>query len=118
MVVDSGSDEGWEKIAPLSSGACNPGDNSGDQRGSRAPRWEQAIELATTACDLTGHEHPEVLYVLRAACADVGRFPEAVLAAELGIRAARAGGDEDLAESIRQPLEFYKQHKPFRFGPP
>ena len=50
---------------------------------------KQALQLATTACDLTGHEHPEALYVLRAACADVGRFPEAVFAAELGIRAAR-----------------------------
>ena len=47
----------------------------------------------------------------------MGRFPEAVLAAELGVRAARAGGDGVWAESIRQPLEFYKQHKPFCSDP-
>ena len=72
---------------------------------------QQAVELATRACKLTGHQHPEALYVLAAAYAEEGRFPEAISTAERAIRAAR---DDGFADTIRRSLEFYKQHKSFR----
>lgn len=74
----------------------------------------KAVELATRACELTSFQHPGGLCALAAAYAEEGRFPQAVSMAERAIRAARAGGDERLADSIRQPLELYKQHKPLR----
>jgi tetratricopeptide (TPR) repeat protein len=75
---------------------------------------EQAVALATRACKLTRFGHPEALHVLGAAYAEVGRFAEAISAAELALRAALAAGNERLAEAIREPLKLYQQGKPLR----
>ncbi len=74
----------------------------------------EAIELATKACELTRHQHPEALHALAAAYAEVGRFPDAVSTAEAAVRAARAAGDENLARAVGQPIELYRQRRPFR----
>ncbi len=75
---------------------------------------EQAVEMATRACDLTRHQHPEALHALAAAYAEVGRFPAAVSTAEQAVRLARSGGNEALAQTIQKPLELYKRHQPYR----
>ena len=75
---------------------------------------EQAVVLATRACELTRYGHPEALHCLAAAYAEVGQFSSAVSTVQLAIRTARAGGNEDLAEAMRKSLELYMQHKPLR----
>ncbi len=75
---------------------------------------EQAVEMATRACELTRHQHPEALHALAAAYADVGRFSDAISTAELAVRLARSGRNEALAQAIQKPLELYKQQQPFR----
>ncbi len=77
---------------------------------------QQAVELATRACKLTNHQHPEALYVLAAAYAELGRFPQAISTAERAIRAARSGGDDGFVDTIRRSIELYKQENPFRSG--
>ena len=79
---------------------------------------EQAVEMATRACKLTQHQHPEALHALAAAYAEVGRFSAAVSAAEQAIQAARRGGNEGLANAIQQSLQFYRRQKPFRSDSP
>ena len=78
---------------------------------------EEALELATRACNLTRNKNPEALHALAAAYAEVGQFPAAVSTAEHAVRIAQASGNEDLANAIRQPLELYGQQKPFRLNP-
>jgi tetratricopeptide (TPR) repeat protein len=75
---------------------------------------EQAVQMATRACELTRHQHPEALHALAAAYAEVGRFPAAVSTAEHAVRLARSGGNEALAQAIQKPLGLYKQRQPFR----
>ena len=77
---------------------------------------EEAVELATRACTLTGNENPEALHALAAAYAEVGQFPAAVSTADRAIRIARTSGNEGLANAIRRPLELYRQEKPFRLN--
>jgi Flp pilus assembly protein TadD len=73
---------------------------------------EEAVELATRACQLTRYEHPVALDILGTACAQAGRFSDAVAATERALRIARATKDEDFAKAIQERLELYKQHKP------
>jgi tetratricopeptide (TPR) repeat protein len=74
----------------------------------------QAVELATRACRLTGHQHPEALHALAAAYAEVGQFADAVPMAERAARLARSGGSEDLVQAIQEAIEFYRRQQPFR----
>src|SRR6185436_842623 len=54
---------------------------------------EEAVRLATRACELTGHKEPMFIGTLAAAYAEAGRFDDAV----------RTGNEAaDLAESLRQ----------------
>ena len=75
---------------------------------------QEAIELATRACELTGHQAPTPLVALSEAYAEVGRFPDALSVARRALRIARQAGNESLVNAIRQRIEFYERREPPR----
>ena len=72
-----------------------------------------AVQLAEEASEARQGRRPELLDILAAALAEVGRFDQAVATAERAIRGAEKAGREDLAATIRQRCDLYRQHEPF-----
>lgn len=77
-----------------------------------------AVKFAKRACELTAYEQPEMLDTLAAAYAAAGEFGPAVQSAEKALELAIASGDESLAESIQERLEFYRAERPYRCESP
>ena len=73
----------------------------------------QAFELAQRANQLAGGDNPVVLCTLAAACAEAGRFPEAVATAQRALSLAEAQSNTDLAEELRLQMKLYKAGIPF-----
>ncbi|MBA4019227.1 MAG: O-GlcNAc transferase [Pirellula sp.] len=76
----------------------------------------KAVAYAERAEQLAGGTDPQAAYVLSAAYAEVGRFPEAIAAAKRGLELAVSQKNAELAESIRTALKLYEAGKPFRDG--
>jgi Flp pilus assembly protein TadD len=75
---------------------------------------EEAVRLATRACELTHYKQPEALDTLAAAFAEVGRFSEAVKTAQEGIELARRAGRRELADQMQERLRLYQSSRPYR----
>ena len=69
---------------------------------------EKAVVLAEKACELTGRQQPLPLDALAAAYAGIGRFADAVAAAQIGIQRAQAAGNPQLATEMGQRLQLYQ----------
>ncbi len=78
---------------------------------SRCRDADEAIELATQACELTRQRDPVALDALAAAQAAAGRFPAAMATARRAIEIARSAGAKDLAHSIQVKLQRYQHHQ-------
>jgi len=74
---------------------------------------EEALHWAERQYEL-GPERPEVLDTLAAAYAEIGRFTEAVDAADRAERAAQRRGLTVLAGEIQQRLVLYETGRPYR----
>jgi tetratricopeptide (TPR) repeat protein len=74
---------------------------------------EEALRLATRARELTATPSSVLFDVLAAAQAAIGRYDEAVAAAEQALTLARAEGDGRSIDGITARLELYRQRKPF-----
>jgi tetratricopeptide (TPR) repeat protein len=74
----------------------------------------KSIEFAQHACELTEYKKPQFLDTLAAAYAAAGKFPDAIVAAEKALNAARAEGKEDMARDIQSHLECYQTSQPYR----
>ena len=74
----------------------------------------KAVELAEHADTLTSRKNQTIAATLAAAYAEVGRYPEAVLAAERAMRIAASEARESRVLSIREQLDTYKSGNPFR----
>lgn len=74
----------------------------------------KAVELAEHADSLTSRKNQVIAATLAAAYAEVGRYPEAVRAADRAMRLAASEGRETRVLSIREQLETYKSGNPFR----
>jgi uncharacterized protein (TIGR03067 family) len=72
----------------------------------------KAVELAKRACDLTDSKRPTYLDTLAAACAECGRFEEAVRWQEAALRSSEL--PEDQREAARARLRLYKEGRPYR----
>ena len=72
-----------------------------------------ALALAQRAAQLSG-THPEVLDVLAAACAETGRFAEAITIAQQAATQAASQRDQQLAEAIQTRIKGYQASAPFR----
>jgi len=73
----------------------------------------QAAELAQKANQLTGGENPVILCTLAAACAEAGRFPEAVATAQRALSLAEAQPNQPLAAELRSEIKLYQANVPF-----
>jgi tetratricopeptide (TPR) repeat protein len=73
----------------------------------------QAVALAQRANQLTGDGNPAVLGTLAAACAEAGRFPEAVETAQRALQLAGTQSNPALAEVLRSQLKLYQAGIPF-----
>jgi protein O-mannosyl-transferase len=78
----------------------------------------RALELAQRANQLSGGADPVILCTLGAACAEAGRFSEAVAAAQLALRLAEAQSNQALAEDLRFELKLYQAGTPFHSPEP
>ncbi len=73
----------------------------------------RAVKLAEKACTLTGYKNAVSLDTLAAAYAEVGRFHEALQAAQKASKLAVAEGRVELAKEIERRMQLYKADKPF-----
>jgi protein O-mannosyl-transferase len=74
---------------------------------------KKAVELAEQANQLTGGGNPFVLCTLAAACAEAGRFAEAVETAQRGLHLAEAQSNTGLAGQFQSELKLYQAGSPF-----
>jgi len=74
----------------------------------------EAVRLAEAACKLTQRQQADLLDTLAAAYAEVGRFADAMKAAEELRALAAAAHDTNAVDMARQRLELYKAGKPYR----
>ncbi len=82
----------------------NPGDRNG----------QAALDLAAKAKALVGDDQPAVLNVLAMAYAELGRFDDAQAAAQEALRVSDASGQTNDIVLLRQGLQLYQNHQPFR----
>jgi Flp pilus assembly protein TadD len=73
-----------------------------------------ALELANKASTLAGSEEPTVLDALAMAYAELGRFDDAQKAGRDALRLYTVNGQTNEAALMRQKLQFYQDHQPFR----
>jgi len=76
----------------------------------------KALELARHSNLLTGGENPVILHTLAAACAETGRFSEAVETAQHALRLAEAQSNTALAGALQSELKLYQTNSPLH-GP-
>lgn len=74
----------------------------------------EAVQMAEQACELTRRQEPVPLSTLAAAYAEAGRFDEAVATAQTAIAIAQEEGQTNFVEKMRQCLQLYIAHKPYR----
>jgi protein O-mannosyl-transferase len=77
----------------------------------------RAVQLAEDVTRRAGHPNAIVLRTLAAAYAEVGRFNDAITAAQHAIEIARAAGNEGLISDLERSIEAYQLNKPIRSGP-
>lgn len=77
-------------------------------------RSAEAVTLAQRANELSGNRDPEILRSLAAAYAENGKFPDAVQAAERGLKLASDLTDPAISETLRSQLKLYQGGSPFR----
>jgi len=75
----------------------------------------QAVALAEEVCRITGYAAFDMMDILAAAYAEMGRFEDAVSTAIRALELARQH-DSPLAGSIARRLEEYKAGRPYRSG--
>ncbi len=72
------------------------------------------MQLAETACRLSGRSNPSFLGTLAAAYAEAGRFPDAVKTIEEALARTKASGANQLVPIQTQMLHQFQAGKPFR----
>jgi Flp pilus assembly protein TadD len=73
----------------------------------------EAVRLATRACELTSYKNPVFVCTLAAAYASAGRFSEAVDIAQKAINLAEAAGQPQAKNLIQYQLTFYRRGIPY-----
>ncbi len=73
----------------------------------------EAVLLASRACELTNYKNPALMGTLAAAYASAGRFSEAVDAAKTAIALADTANQPQIKNVIQYHLTLYTQGKPY-----
>jgi protein O-mannosyl-transferase len=74
----------------------------------------EAVRLAERAVELTARQQPFLLGTLAAACAEMGRFDDAIKTADEAIRLAEQQGQNAAATKNRELLGHYRERRPWR----
>jgi protein O-mannosyl-transferase len=74
----------------------------------------EALALAGEAVQLAGGAQPVALDTLAMACAEAGRFDEAIQLQQQAVKLAESASQTDDAVPMQQRLELYKNHQPWR----
>ena len=74
----------------------------------------EAVRHARRACDLTHNQQAALLMTLSAACAEAGRFPDAINAAQTARDLAATAGQKNLAVQNEELLRLYRAGRAFR----
>ncbi len=74
----------------------------------------EAVRLAERAVRVTGGQQPFVMDVLAMACAELGKFAEAVAVSQQALELARAADAPDLVAGLEQRLKLYEARQPYR----
>jgi tetratricopeptide (TPR) repeat protein len=74
----------------------------------------EALELARRANQVSGGQNPAVLRTVAAACAETGRFEQAIAQVHRAFKLAEARGDDEEMTSLRAQLSCYEADAPFR----
>jgi Flp pilus assembly protein TadD len=73
----------------------------------------EAVQLASRACALTHDSQPLMIGTLAAACAEAGRFDDAVITAQKAHDVAAAQGKKDVAARNLELLQLYRSHRAY-----
>jgi hypothetical protein len=73
----------------------------------------QAVQLAQHVCELTPYRKTIMVGTLAAACAEAGRFDDAISMAEKACTLAPATGGQGLMQKNQELLELYRAHRPY-----
>ena len=76
-----------------------------------------SVQLAEDVTSRAGHPNAIALRTLAAAYAEVGRFNEAIAAAQQAIEIARATGNEGLISDLERSIAAYQSNRPVRSAP-
>jgi len=74
----------------------------------------QAIQPAERACELTFYGTPSYISTLAVACAEAGRFDDAISTAQKACALASQSGKQELLERYQYLLALYLKHQPCR----
>jgi tetratricopeptide (TPR) repeat protein len=74
---------------------------------------QSALAIAEELCRRTNNADAGALDALAAACAEVGRFPDAISTAEKALEVVARSQNPSAAPAIQARLAFYKQGKPY-----
>jgi tetratricopeptide (TPR) repeat protein len=85
---------------------------------ARLRNGAEAIRLAGQSCALTGFKQADPIGTLAAACAEAGRFDEAVRIQENLLAAAREAAQADWVAESQRRLDLYKANTPLRDANP
>jgi tetratricopeptide (TPR) repeat protein len=78
----------------------------------------RAVELAQRANQLYGGNNPLVLRTLATACAEAGRFPEAVETAQRALQLAEAQSNPALANDLQSLMKLFQAGVPYHLPEP
>ncbi|MGA3267020.1 MAG: hypothetical protein ABSE16_09380 [Verrucomicrobiota bacterium] len=78
----------------------------------------EAVALGERLCELTQYQQAIPLYTLAAACAEAGRFADAVATAQKARATALANGQKDIADANAHVMELYQSGQAYHQSPP
>lgn len=74
----------------------------------------RAVQLAERACTLTDFKQTIFIGTLAAACAEAGKFDDAISMAQKACALASESGDQNLLKRNQELLALYRTHQPYR----
>ena len=74
----------------------------------------RAVQLAERACTLTDFKQTIFIGTLAAACAEAGKFEDAISMAQKACALASESGDQNLLKRNQELLALYRTHQPYR----
>jgi cytochrome c-type biogenesis protein CcmH/NrfG len=82
--------------------------------GAQERNGVEALRLAEQACALTHNQTPAALGAMAASYGELGKFNEAIVAAQRACDRAKASGDSKLEEKYRGLLKLFEAGRPYR----